>query len=137
MKRAVVIVLMLLGVVPFTHAAIMGWGLAATIRELPIYAACIMVATLNVGGRTVWKAVARTVAICGIFASVLIIAAGASNVLSSTEAASQIGLDYPVGLHPFLSGTLFPQLALTAMLLTAFLPWPERDGSQQKDKIFS
>ena len=137
MKRAVVIVLMLLGVVPFIHAAIMGWGVAAPIRELPIYAACIMVATRNVGSGKVWRVVARAVAVCGIFASVLIIAAGASNVLSSTEAASQIGLDYPVGLHPFLSGTLFPQLALTAMLLTAFLPWPERDGSQQKDKIFS
>ena len=136
MKRAVVIVLMLLGVVPFIHAAIMGWGLAATIRELPIYAACIMVATRNVGSGKVWKVVARAVAVCGIFASILIIAAGASNVLSSTEVASQIGLG-PIGLHPFLSRTLFPQLALTAMLLTAFLPWPERDGSQQTDKIFS
>lgn len=137
MQRAIVIVMLLVGVVPFIHAAIVGWGLAATIRELPIYAACIMLAARNAGKATVWKVIGRTIALCGILASVLIVAAGASSVISSMDAAARLNLGHPIGLHPFLSGKLFPQLALIVILLTAFLPWPNRNCNPQKSEIFS
>ena len=139
MHRAVLILLVLASFIPLLYVMIGDVSLrsAASVQEIPIYAVCVTTAARMLSGKLAWKVMARAIAMIGIIFALIAILVGLMPFQENLQAAKTLELGYPIGLNFFLTNTVFPQVALIALLLTSYLRWPENISVTNERKVFS